>query len=394
MKKLIFSTILLALSNLLISQSTFEKTYQLPIVFGGTGLQVEQTPDNGYTLITQHFIPFGDWAYFIIKTNAEGDTLYSKELVQLSPIDFCITADGGYMAFGNGIVRLNETFDTLWTKPFWNFFGPGSIIRTADNNYVLTHGWGSITKINENGDSLWTREYGGAWARQVIQCFDSGFIFVNNSPNSPTIITKTDIDGIQEWTQTYNDISLNSICQASNGDFLAAGYIFDGQNPTVLRIDSIGNIIWNETYIFESENEGTAICETEEDSFVISIGRVYSFSKEDSNEGFLLNIDGNGDIIWSQAYGKALTDVKLTNDNGLIATGRDTLGEIYLIKTNLEGLITSFGEEMKKNIINVELFPNPASNTVAIISNNGETVKEVNIYNQTGRKSTASFTGK
>ena len=50
MKKLLLSTILLAISNYLICQVTFEKTYEIEDAYNG--ICVEQSPDNGFVILT------------------------------------------------------------------------------------------------------------------------------------------------------------------------------------------------------------------------------------------------------------------------------------------------------------------------------------------------------
>jgi len=149
------------------------------------GYAVQQTKDGGYIFagITSSF-GAGDYDVYLIRTNANGDTLWTKTYggtrsdkaysVQLTP-------KGGYIVAGN-----TESF------------GAGD-----PNVYLL------CTVVD--GIILWTNTYGGSiWdeARQVQQTNDGGFIVVGNTESygagrNDIYLFKTDAKGDTLWTKTF-----------------------------------------------------------------------------------------------------------------------------------------------------------------------------------------------
>src|SRR4026209_599371 len=129
MKKITVAFIVIVFSVNGFSQITFQKTY------GGSGTEygwcVQQTFDGGY-IITGYTNSTGAGGndVFLIKTNSDGDTLWTK-IYGGTADDYGYAvrqnADSGYtiacntMSFGSGsfdiyIIRTNATGDTLWTR--------------------------------------------------------------------------------------------------------------------------------------------------------------------------------------------------------------------------------------------------------------------------------------
>src|SRR5437764_244417 len=125
-------TLLFALSALMgFGQITFQKTY------GGTGddvgRSVRQTSDGGY-IIAGYNDSFGAGVQdiYLIKTNASGDTLWTRTFGGASDdrvYSVQQTADGGYImagytaSFGAGqydvyLIKTDAAGDTSWTKTY------------------------------------------------------------------------------------------------------------------------------------------------------------------------------------------------------------------------------------------------------------------------------------
>ncbi len=184
-----------------LGNADWERTY------GGTaddrGYCAIQTPDEGY-LITGQTYSFGLGAdIWLIKTDADGDTLWTRtyggnngeEGMTIQAI-----GDEGYIIFGTTysygagsadfyMIRTDVNGDTLWTRTYGGYdaelFSEGQ--QTADGGYVLvgytqTFGAGSkdiyLVRTDSNGDSLWTRAYGGwnyEFGNSVHQTDDGSF---------------------------------------------------------------------------------------------------------------------------------------------------------------------------------------------------------------------------
>jgi uncharacterized delta-60 repeat protein len=125
--------------------------------FGGSGddecFTVQQTSDDGYILAgyTDSF-GAGSYDFWLVKTNADGDSLWSRTFGG-NGYDFCYsiqqTSDGGYIlggrtvSFGAGadfwLVKTNADGDSLWSRTFGgsDYDECYSVQQTTDGGYIL-----------------------------------------------------------------------------------------------------------------------------------------------------------------------------------------------------------------------------------------------------------------
>lgn len=240
--------------------------------FGGSGnsyaRSVFETKDNGFLIWAQTniFNPDNmvDW---LLKTDSHGDTLWTKtysDTIGNSGRSAIETSKGEYIIAGNIECSLIDTlvssypsdlyvakFDTvgnlLWEKSYGNLKtndGANSIIESSDSNFIICgYQWnndkgnydGWLLKLDNNGDTLWTNTYGDdGWNKfkSVYQTSDKGFILagthyprVHNSYSNGWIV-KTDSIGKLIWSETYgwiNDDNFESIIQTKDGSYIACG---------------------------------------------------------------------------------------------------------------------------------------------------------------------------
>lgn len=188
-----------------------------------SGAFVEETTDGGY-IVYGATDSYGQGSYdvYMIKTNNAGDTLWTRTYggtgldVEGSGTQ---TSDGGYIvngytqSFGAGgydiyLIKTNASGDTLWTKAYG---GPlddkGYFVQeTYDGGYILTgrtksFGGGNddifLIRTDEYGDTLWCMAYGSSGTEQgytVYQTIDGGFIAAGVAGSSFHLI-KTDAKG-------------------------------------------------------------------------------------------------------------------------------------------------------------------------------------------------------
>jgi hypothetical protein len=130
---------------------------------------VQQTYDSGY-IITGFTKSFGagEEDVYLIKTNANGDTLWTKTYGGAAKdIGRCVqqTIDGGYIiigetwSFGAGendfyLIRTNTNGNTLWTKTFGGSGQDGgySVRQTSDQGYIIT---GTTRCFGPGNASVW-----------------------------------------------------------------------------------------------------------------------------------------------------------------------------------------------------------------------------------------------
>jgi hypothetical protein len=177
--------------------------------YGGTysddAWSVQQTSDGGY-IVTGFTMSFGAGGMdvWLLKTDSLGDTLWTKTYGGSNDDagnSVRQTTDGGYIiagqtkSFGNGgedlyLIKTNASGDTLWTKTYGGVENEEgwSVQQTSDGGYVIAGFTGSfgagnhdvwLLKTNAVGDTLWTRTYGGTGddnGRCVQSTADGGYI--------------------------------------------------------------------------------------------------------------------------------------------------------------------------------------------------------------------------
>ena len=328
--KLFLSTLLLLLLKAfpLSSQNLFSKTY------GSTNYDafhaVCATADNGY-IMTGLTLSYGDTLgdAIIVKTDSAGNTQFLK-IYGGAKVDggnaILQTADGGYLVVGH-----SESF-------------------SSDCD-------GIVLKLNANGDSIWERIYGSpdddAFSA-ADQTADGGFIFAGHSENFSAIacdafLVKTDNNGNVQWQKYLGgaaDQTATSIKQTADGGYIIAGRttITGTDDVLLIKTNINGDTIWTKTFGGADNERAYCVNSTSDGGYIIT-GGTRSFGAG-AYDFYLIKTDASGNSQWQQTFGGAYDDgaydVKQTADGGYIVTGftksfGDTLGDIYLVKTDLSG---------------------------------------------------------
>jgi hypothetical protein len=161
------------------------------------GNSVVQTTDDGY-IITGYTYSYGigQEDVWLLKTDSLGDTLWTRTYGgTYDDWGSCVvqTIDNGYIITGgvdhnvppyDGYVYLIKTDafgDTLWTKTFIDqFYSWGnSVVETYDGGYIIT-GYGlydlRVIRTDSTGEALWTKVFDGGYGYSVIQTTDSCYV--------------------------------------------------------------------------------------------------------------------------------------------------------------------------------------------------------------------------
>ena len=383
MKKSVLLAIIMGLffACEIMAQEVFERTY------GGVGLDVgnsgQQTNDGGYVVCGS--FGYDDWTsdVYLIKTNASGDTLWTRTYGgENSDFGKSVqqTSDGGYIiagytgAYPNYDVYLLKTDgagDTLWTRTYGGTEEDcgNSVQQTLDGGYVITGYTGSLDsgfdvyliKTDASGDTLWTRTYGGSnfdYGYFIQQTSDGGYVvcgsFAYDDWTSDVYLIKTNASGDTLWTRTYggeNSDYGKSLQQTSDGGYIIAGYIDaypDFISVYLIKTDEIGDTIWTKTYGGTEEYYGNSVQQTTDGGYVIA---GYSGAFTSGYDVYLIKTDASGDTLWSRTYGGSDYDygyfIQQTSDGGYVVGGSfgydDWTSDVYLIKTNENGMVTYTG---------------------------------------------------
>jgi hypothetical protein len=147
------------------------------------------------------------------------------------------------------------------------------------------------------------------------------------------------------WSQTFGGTaneSCQSICQTSDGGFIAAGYTVPPSSGNfdlyLVRTDPDGGLLWEKTYGGSALDIGYSVAQTADSGFVVS-GMTESFG---DRKAWLVMVDKDGDLQWQQTYGgTGVFSVVCMNDGYLMAGyGYNTSSSSYdfwLARTDLDG---------------------------------------------------------
>lgn len=175
----------------------------------------------------------------------------------------------------------------------------------------------------------------------------------NSNGLADFLITKMSANGTALWSLTHGGFN-NDIPQAgvvlSDGSVVVVGFTASfstspSRDVYCIKVDSAGSLIWSRTFGGNSRDEGTDIKQTPDGGFIIS-GFTESYGSG-SRDAWLIKTDSIGGVLWTQTFGGAQFDdawaVDTTEDKGFILTGgtyslaSGTEDDLWLIKADSLG---------------------------------------------------------
>lgn len=402
-KQLISCFVLLALLNLTFityvqaSPAIWEESY------GGENSDfasaMVQTSDGGYA-ITGFTTSFGAGKddVWLVKTDATGNVLFNQTFggeqydIATALVE---TSDGGLViagstsSFGEGandfyLTKTDSSGNILWSYTYGgeDYDNAFCLVETSDGGLAIggtTSSFGSggtdyfLIKTDESGSMLWSNTYGGEdyddFAFGLVETSDGGLAMVGSTKSygEGLLLIKTDSTGNVSWSNTYQGFE-RAFCmiETSNGGLAIAGGNFEGgsmlqkartliivgmdsEDFWMLKLDSQGNILWNQTYGGDSLAYATSIVETSDGGFAIA-GSISSVGAG-ADDYWLVKTDPSGEMLWNQTYGGTETDNAIalveSADGGFAIFGNtNSFGageyDFYLVKTDEYGYVPEF----------------------------------------------------
>jgi len=331
LKNLFFSACLVLLFSFSLIATVHASSPVWSQIFGGSEhdavYDVVETFDEGFALAgyTSSF-GVGEADFWLIKTDANGVMQWNKTYGGASSdLAFClVTADDG------GFVLAGQTF-------------------SFDVNDFL------LVKTDSFGNLQWNKTYSGIGieaAHCLVKTSDGGYALAGSSgtPSNPAhypvaegrtdfYLVKVDSNGNLEWNQTYggdhNEVAY-ALVETSDGGFVLGGLTksFGGDNFWLVKTDSAGNMAWNHTYYGPDKNFAYSVVETFDGGYALA-----------SANFWLGKTDANGNLLWNQTYGAEYGNLVYslveTVDGGFALAGNTNIegeGQNYwLIKTDNHG---------------------------------------------------------
>lgn len=300
-----------------------------------------------------------DYAYHIIETSDSGYVVAATSYSN----DGDVSGHHGSSTSDAWIFKIDSLGNLIWQNSFGGpqFEKGNCIIELAGGGYVVASYSNSINgdisdplgnsdywifKLDENGILLWDKNYGGTStdnANSIIQTRDGGFFIVGQASSDNIQVTgnhgsydcwvvKTDIMGEIEWSKCYGGLSgdygdfgiqtndsgylITSYSTSNDGDVSghhgAWGEWFQG-DAWVIKIDSIGNLLWERSLGSAGQDRMPTIAETFEGDYVLSGYVSYADGDVTNYIGYtdmwVINLDSLGTIKWQSCYGGTSVDI-------------------------------------------------------------------------------------
>jgi|GEM_PF-3557354 len=265
----------------------------------------------------------------------------------------CRMPDGGFVMVGDGILRTDSEFNSVWFRSRYETSGYNCV--PAHDGNIIVIGRNQPRKLSdENGAEIWRREYqnvGGSLSSILDDCLqteDGGYIFAGSTArigagSQDMYVGKADEDGNLQWEQTYGTEVYefcNVIIPVSNDGWLIGGASrygnFSDQNAMMVRINAEGDIIWQ--HIYDEFDRGDYIVDivtTCDGGFAAFGGRENFFTT------FILRIDCNGEIMWRWNSGRWWSNdaraMFYLDDSSYLLVGYNG-GEAIIIRTTPDPL--------------------------------------------------------
>lgn len=234
-----------------------------------------------------------------------------------------------------------------------------SIIHTSDGGFALAGMTQSfevdwmdfyLVKADVEGNEEWFNVYrkeGDNIGYDLIQTHDSGYAlsggtyyFGRDQDMGEGLLVRTDSDGEEVWTLTYNDFDIGwksvGVVQTADSGFVVAGNFWLSeefrQQLCAMKINADREFVWLEDY-----GEGSA--EHHMTDFTGTADNGFAYLCSDYS---LTRLDENGEIIWTQSYldeEHSYSDILIQNSDGgfAIAGEVENYSRGYMVKVNAEG---------------------------------------------------------
>jgi hypothetical protein len=374
---------------------------------------IQQTRDGGYVIGGSSSSNDGDvmghhnvnlnYDYWIVKLDPMCDLEWERSLGgSNSEMAQSIqqTMDGGYIVAGwtlsndgdvSGLHTVAEDYwvvklDSLGNIQWQKCLGGSStdeascVEQTRDSGYIIAGSSGStdgdvtghhaaagpydywVVILTKSGSIQWEHSYGGTnldEATCVRQTSDDGYIVGGitlstdgdvtgfhgvSTTNWDCWIVKIDSIGNTLWEKCYGGSKadlMRDMRETSDGGYIVSGYSMsndgdvtghhgstDSLDCWIVKLDGLGNIQWEKSLGSDGNDEALDAWQTSDHGYIISAMTDSSFTGGKYNGGhsaWIIKMDSTGNIQWQNRYGGSSGEmpysIQQTSDSGYIFAG-------------------------------------------------------------------------
>lgn len=375
------------------SQATWSRTY------GGAGSEearaVRQTSDGGYIVAgSTNSFGAGGTDMWVIKLDGGGSVQWERTYGEFgNEIAHSVRqlSGGGYIvagetsSFGLGgldmwVLELDGAGNVQWEQTYGSAFGNEiaySVREKPTGGYVVTGRTDAmmgvtlppdvlVLDLDSLGNIQFQTVYGGIAdmqneARAAALTDDNGdgiaddgiivagFRLPMFGTHPDMWVVKLDAAGVVQWERVFDSglALLNgdlaySVEQTSDGGFVVAGEApSNNADFWIIKLDSMGNVLWNTSHGSASGDAAFGAQETSDGGYIAA-----GFTTVNGNDAFLVKLDSSGVLQWQKSYGGNLTDqaraIQQTADGGFVVAGfSDSFGagarDLWVFKTDANG---------------------------------------------------------
>jgi len=391
------------ISNMIKAQVVYQKKiYETPAPRFSNLFSIEKAVDSGY-IVSGYSSTTTNLAGFIFlaKINELGDTVWTRQYdgpeYEYGYIKNLY--DSSYVVYGQlysfnpcdqedmFLMKLNANGDTLWTKHYGTCYSdvPRDLVRGANNGYYLfgslnagSSSYGStLLRLDAQGDSVWTKllNIAGYGKQQNYSCIAtqdgggliSGYKYDSAAGAHASYLIKIDSTGNMQWDSYFDGPYVNEIYQIypSTNGYLMLGKCYLGgtlgYGTMLMKTDFNGNPLWGKMY--DSISIFPLGSEIATDSTIFYAGVKQRGPVIPGQFNFDLvsfKADSTGNLQWSKKYvtnqlGLAPSGLLQTADKGYLITTNSTTDPTYNTFNGLLVKLDSLGNGCSDSILSINV---------------------------------------
>ncbi len=329
---------------------------------------INQSTTAGYTvtLSTQtsssgtYSWDFGDGS----ATSNEANPTHAYACPGEYTVKLTVTVDGKTSTENQNITIQPITFKKKFSSS--SSLSPATVVRTADEGYAV---FGSnqtdpldlfyFLKTDELGKKVWDKTYASntnILGKAMCRTADGGYALFGikdqlNSSTTDLYLLKIDSLGNKLWDKSYGGNSREdpgSILQTADGGFAILGSTTDTiagtSNFYLVKTDAQGQVQWEQTYGGQENQSASSLVITPDGGYAM-LG--YTNETAQGDDFYLVKVNASGALEWEKTFGDEYinlgTSLENAQDGGFVLVGSSQqpdgfiANDIYLIKTNQFG---------------------------------------------------------